>query len=73
LQLAGSVVFPWALFHELAEVGKRDELWQRGEEVGSWSVRHRVEAHLDQLLLQVGVPEILDFIVGSPGEVLRDG
>jgi hypothetical protein len=73
LQLAGSVVFPWALLHELAEVGKRDELWQRGEEVGSWSVRHRVEAHLDQLLLQVGVPEILDFIVGSPGEVLRDG
>jgi hypothetical protein len=72
LQLAGGVVFPWALVHELAEVGKRDELWQRGEEVGSWSVRHRVEPHLDQLLLQVGIPEILDLVVRPAGEVLRD-
>jgi hypothetical protein len=73
LHLAGSVVFPWALLHELAEVGKRDELWQRGEEVGSWSVCHRVEAHLDQLLLQVCVPEVLDLIVRPSGEVLCDG
>jgi hypothetical protein len=72
LQLAGGAAFPWALLDEVAHVRKRDELWQRGEEVGSWPVRHRVEAHLDQLLLQVGVPEILDLVVRPAGEVLRD-
>jgi hypothetical protein len=61
------------LLHELAEVGKRDELWQRSEEVGSWSVCHGVEAHLDQLLLEVRVPEVLDLVVGPPREVLCDG
>jgi hypothetical protein len=36
-------------------------------------VRRRVAAHLDQLLPQVCVPEVLDLVVGSSGEVLRDG
>lgn len=68
----GSVVVPWPLFHELAEVGQSNELRQSCKEVGSRSVRHRVEAHLDQLLLQVGVPEILDLVVSAPREVLRN-
>ena len=69
----GGVVVPWPLLHKLAEVGQRNELRQRSKEVCSWPVRHRVEAHLDQLLLQVSVPEILDLVVGPPREVLRDG
>ena len=68
----GSVVVPWPLLHELAEVGKSNELRQSSKEVGSRPVRHRVEAHLDQLLLQVGVPEILDLVVSAPREVLRN-
>jgi hypothetical protein len=47
-------------------------LRQSSKEVGSRPVRHRVEAHLDQLLLQVGVPEILDLVVSAPREVLRN-
>lgn len=68
----GSVVVPWSLLHELAEVGQSNELRQSSKEVGSRPVRHRVEAHLDELLLQVGVPEILDLVVSPPREVLRN-
>lgn len=69
----GGVVVPWTLLHKLAEVGQRDELRQRSKEVGPWPVRHGVEAHLDQLLLQVCVPEILDLVVGPSRQVLRNG
>jgi hypothetical protein len=48
-------------------------LRQRSKEVGPWPVRHGVEAHLDQLLLQVCVPEILDLVVGPSRQVLRNG
>lgn len=68
----GSVVVPWPLLHELAEVGQSNELRQSSKEVGSRPVSHRVEAHLDQLLLQVGVPEILDLVVSPPREVFRN-
>uniref|UniRef100_A0A0E0GYB0 Uncharacterized protein n=1 Tax=Oryza nivara TaxID=4536 RepID=A0A0E0GYB0_ORYNI len=35
--------------------GERDELRQRGEEVGAWPVRHGVESHLYETLLEVRV------------------
>uniref|UniRef100_A0A0D3FTK0 Uncharacterized protein n=1 Tax=Oryza barthii TaxID=65489 RepID=A0A0D3FTK0_9ORYZ len=35
------------------EGGERDELRQHGEEVGAWPVRHGVESHLYETLLEV--------------------
>lgn len=69
----GGGVVPRQLAHELAEVGERDQLRQRGEEVGPRPVRRRVDALLDQILLQVCVPVILDLVVSPTWEVLGNG
>ncbi|BAF14254.1 Os04g0269900 [Oryza sativa Japonica Group] len=43
------------------EGGERDELRQRGEEVGTWPVRHGVESHLYETLLEVRVLVVRPF------------
>uniref|UniRef100_A0A0D9ZI90 Uncharacterized protein n=1 Tax=Oryza glumipatula TaxID=40148 RepID=A0A0D9ZI90_9ORYZ len=43
------------------EGGERDELRQRGEEVGAWPVRHGVESHLYETLLEVRVLVVRPF------------
>ena len=63
------MVVPRAAVDKLAEVSDGDELLKGGEEVGPRAVRHRVETHLDQLLLEVGVPEVLDLVVSPAREV----
>lgn len=64
------MVVPGRLLDELAEVCQSNQLWQRCKEIGAGSVRHGIEAHLDQLFLEVGVPEVLNLIVCSAGQVL---
>jgi hypothetical protein len=64
------MVIPGRLLDELAEVGQSNQLWQHREEISAGSVSHGIKAHLDQLFLEVGVPEVLDLIVCSAGEVL---
>lgn len=51
------------------EVGEGEEVGEGGEDVGARAVGHRVEPHLDQLLLQMRVPEVLYLVVCSPGEM----
>lgn len=55
--------------HCFSEIGHGDEVWEGGEEVGPGAVGHWVEPHLYELLLQVGVPEILDLVVCSAREM----
>ena len=47
-------------------------MWQACKDIGSGPVSHRVEPHLNQLLLKMGVPEVLDFVVGTSGKVGSD-
>jgi hypothetical protein len=64
------MVIPRRLLDEVAEVGQSNQLWQRGEEIGAGSVSHGIKSHLNQLFLEVGVPEVLDLVVCPAGQVL---
>lgn len=66
------VVVLWVAVHELVELEQSQQLGKGSEEVGPRAVRHWVETHLDQLLLEVSVPQVLDLIVGPPGKVHCD-
>jgi hypothetical protein len=63
-------VIPWLLLDELAKVGKCNELREGSKEVCSRTMGHRIDPHLDELLSEVSVPEVLYLIVCPSREML---
>lgn len=64
------MAIPRLSLDNLAEVGKCNELREGLKEVCSWAVGHWINAHLDQFLPEVGVPEVLDLVICPSREML---